>query len=87
MDLLNPRALRWKIAALVAAACCAVAAVVGFLVHDATRERGLRVGTERATTRLTAAEREFERTGEAPADIDVRSRAELPAPLARDLPS
>lgn len=86
MDLLNPRALRWKIAALVAAACCAVAAVVGFLVHDATRERGLRVGTERATTRLTAAEREFERTGEAPADIDVRSRDELPAPLARDLP-
>ncbi|MFH8881738.1 sensor histidine kinase [Streptomyces californicus] len=85
MDFLNPRALRWKIAALAAAACCAVAAVVGFLVHDATRERGLRVGTDRATTRLTAAEREFERTGEAPADIDVRSRAELPEPLARDL--
>ncbi|MFE9456145.1 ATP-binding protein [Streptomyces californicus] len=85
MDFLNPRALRWKIAALAAAACCAVAAVVGFLVHDATRERGLRVGADRATTRLTAAEREFERTGEAPADIDVRSRAELPEPLARDL--
>ncbi|MFI1186518.1 sensor histidine kinase [Streptomyces californicus] len=85
MDFLDPRALRWKIAALAAAACCAVAAVVGFLVHDATRERGLRVGTDRVTTRLTAAEREFERTGEAPADIDVRSRAELPEPLARDL--
>ncbi|MFH9608364.1 sensor histidine kinase [Streptomyces sp. NPDC017448] len=86
MDFLNPRALRWKIAALAAAACCAVAAVVGFLVHDATRERGLRVGTERTLTRLTAAEREFGRTGKAPTDIDVRTRAELPGPLARRLP-
>ncbi|MEU4177019.1 HAMP domain-containing sensor histidine kinase [Streptomyces sp. NPDC026589] len=85
MDFLNPRALRWKIAALAAAACCAVAAVVGFLVHDATRERGLRVGHDRALTRLIAAEREYDRTGKAPADIDVRTRAELPEPLARDL--
>ncbi|MEU2572081.1 HAMP domain-containing sensor histidine kinase [Streptomyces anulatus] len=85
MGLLNPRALRWKIAALAAAACCAVAAVVGFLVHDATRERGLRVGHDRTLTRLIAAEREFSRTGKAPADIDVRTRAELPEPLARDL--
>ncbi|MGV9521865.1 ATP-binding protein [Streptomyces griseus] len=85
MDFLNPRALRWKIAALAAAACCAVAAVIGFLVHDATRERGLRVGTDRTLTRLIAAEREFDRTGKAPADIDVRTRAELPEPLARDL--
>ncbi|MFC8695764.1 sensor histidine kinase [Streptomyces parvus] len=85
MDFLNPRALRWKIAALTAAACCAVAAVVGFLVHDATRERGLRVGTDRTLTRLIAAEREYDRTGKAPADIDVRSRGELPEPLARDL--
>ncbi|MEU2066530.1 sensor histidine kinase [Streptomyces anulatus] len=85
MDFLNPRALRWKIAALAAAACCAVAAVVGFLVHDATRERGLRVGHDRTLTRLIAAERELSRTGKAPADIDVRTRAELPEPLARDL--
>ncbi|MFH9292303.1 ATP-binding protein [Streptomyces sp. NPDC017520] len=85
MDFLNPRALRWKIAALAAAACCAVAAVVGFLVHDATRERGLRVGQDRTLTRLIAAEREYDRTGRAPADIDVRTRAELPEPLARDL--
>lgn len=85
VDFLNPRALRWKIAALAAAACCAVAAVVGFLVHDATRERGLRVGHDRTLTRLIAAEREFSRTGKAPADIDVRTRAELPEPLARDL--
>lgn len=85
MDFLNPRALRWKIAALAAAACCAVAAVIGFLVHDATRERGLRVGHDRTLTRLIAAEREFSRTGKAPADIDVRTRAELPEPLARDL--
>ncbi|MFE9701126.1 sensor histidine kinase [Streptomyces sp. NPDC006270] len=85
MEFLSPRALRWKIAALAAAACCAVAAVIGFLVHDATRERGMRVGTDRTLTRLIAAEREFARTGEAPAGIDVRSGAELPEPLARDL--
>ncbi|ARF73587.1 two-component sensor histidine kinase [Kitasatospora albolonga] len=85
MGLLNPRALRWKIAALVAAACCAVAAVVGFLVHDATRERGLRVGQDRTLTRLVAAERELSRTGKAPPDVDVRPRDELPDPLARDL--
>ncbi|MFJ1590517.1 ATP-binding protein [Kitasatospora albolonga] len=85
MGLLNPRALRWKIAALVAAACCAVAAVVGFLVHDATRERGLRVGQDRTVTRLVAAERELSRTGKAPPDVDVRTRDELPGPLARDL--
>ncbi|MET8656181.1 MULTISPECIES: ATP-binding protein [Streptomyces] len=85
MGFLNPRALRWKIAALAAAACCAVAAVVGFLVHDATRERGLRLGHDRTLTRLIAAEREFDRTGKAPADIDVRTRAELPEALARDL--
>ncbi|MGW6636017.1 ATP-binding protein [Streptomyces cyaneofuscatus] len=85
MGLLNPRALRWKIAALAAAACCAVAAVVGFLVHDATRERGLRVGHERTITRLIAAERELSRTGKAPPDVDVRTPEELPEPLARDL--
>lgn len=85
MDLFNPRALRWKIAALTAAACCAVAAVVGFLVHDATRERGLRLGHERTINRLIAAERETGRTGKAPPDVDVRPRAELPEPLARDL--
>ncbi|WP_274031612.1 sensor histidine kinase [Streptomyces sp. MMBL 11-1] len=84
MDFLNPRALRWKIAALAAVACCAVATVIGFLVHDATRERGLDVGTDRALTRLTAADREFSRTGKAPADIDVRSTAELPEALARE---
>ncbi|MCX4653450.1 HAMP domain-containing histidine kinase [Streptomyces microflavus] len=85
MALLNPRALRWKIAALTAAACCAVAAVIGFLVHDATRERGLRVGHERTITRLIAAERELSRTGKAPPDVDVRTREELPDSLARDL--
>ncbi|MFF6907293.1 sensor histidine kinase [Streptomyces sp. NPDC012389] len=85
MGPLNPRALRWKIAALTATACCAVAAVIGFLVHDATRERGLRVGHDRTITRLVAAERELSRTGKAPPDADVRTRQELPEPLARDL--
>ncbi|MFI5617151.1 sensor histidine kinase [Streptomyces sp. NPDC051567] len=48
MNLLSPRALRWKIAALVAASCCAVAAVVGVIVHHAAWDRSLGLGRERA---------------------------------------
>ncbi|MEV4888222.1 HAMP domain-containing sensor histidine kinase [Nonomuraea sp. NPDC055795] len=47
------RSLRWRIAALVALACCAVAVVVGVLVHRATLERSLQVGRERAYNALT----------------------------------
>ncbi|MFI1864393.1 ATP-binding protein [Streptomyces jumonjinensis] len=85
MDLLNPRALRWKIAGLAAAACCAVAAVIGFLVHDATRDRGLRVGQDRVLTHLATVEKEYARTGKRPTDADLRTPDQLPEPLARDL--
>ncbi|MEU8567837.1 HAMP domain-containing sensor histidine kinase [Streptomyces pathocidini] len=37
----DPRSLRWKIAALVAAATCAVAAAIGVLVHQATWDSSL----------------------------------------------
>ncbi|MFI6534900.1 ATP-binding protein [Nonomuraea sp. NPDC050547] len=47
------RSLRWRIAALVALACCAVAVVVGVLVHRDTLERSLQVGRERAYNALT----------------------------------
>ncbi|MFJ3903689.1 sensor histidine kinase [Streptomyces sp. NPDC090025] len=85
MALLNPRALRWKIAALTAAACCAVAAVIGVLVHQAISERGNRTGQERVAARLAAAEREYTRTGTAPPDIEITSPQKLEAPLARAL--
>ncbi|MGW6878291.1 sensor histidine kinase [Streptomyces xanthophaeus] len=85
MALLNPRALRWKIAALTAAACCAVAAVIGVLVHQAMAQRGERTGQERVATRLTAAEREYARTGTAPLDVEVLAPGKLTEPLARAL--
>lgn len=85
MALLNPRALRWKIAALTAAACCAVAAVIGVLVHRAMEERGERTGLERVGARLGAAEREYARTGRAPLDVEVLTPEQLDPPLARAL--
>ncbi|MEU4101803.1 HAMP domain-containing sensor histidine kinase, partial [Streptomyces tanashiensis] len=85
MALLNPRALRWKIAALTATACCAVAAVIGVLVHQAISERGDRTGEERVAARLTAAEREYTRTGTTPLDVEILTPQELEAPLAHAL--
>ncbi|MFJ5233135.1 sensor histidine kinase [Kitasatospora sp. NPDC088391] len=80
---LDPRSLRWKIAALVVLACCAVAAVIGLLVHRAVAERGERTGRDRAISQLASVEREFARTGERPDPADLASPAELPEPLAR----
>ncbi|MFI7316964.1 sensor histidine kinase [Streptomyces venezuelae] len=85
MGFLNPRALRWKIAALTAAACCAVATVIGLLVHQSTQDHGQRAGRDRAATQLHAAEQEYARTGERPAAADLMTRGEVPGPLARDL--
>ncbi|MET9700760.1 HAMP domain-containing sensor histidine kinase [Streptomyces sp. NPDC006529] len=85
MAFLNPRALRWKIAALTAAACCAVAAVIGVLVHDATAARGQRTGNDRLAAAVRSAEAEYERTGKAPIGIDVVAPEELDEPLARAL--
>ncbi|MDH6543771.1 HAMP domain-containing sensor histidine kinase [Streptomyces sp. SPB4] len=85
MALLNPRALRWKIAALTAAACCAVAAVIGVLVHQAMAERSDRTGNERLSARLAAAEREYTRTGRAPLEVEVLAPERLDAPLAQAL--
>ncbi|MYY80143.1 MULTISPECIES: HAMP domain-containing sensor histidine kinase [unclassified Streptomyces] len=85
MGFLNPRALRWKIAALTAAACCAVATVIGLLVHRSTQDHGQRAGRDRAVTQLHAAEQEYARTGERPAAADLMTRDEVPGPLARDL--
>ncbi|MFI5761578.1 sensor histidine kinase [Streptomyces sp. NPDC051563] len=85
MAFLNPRALRWKIAALTAAACCAVAAVIGVLVHQAMAERGERTGNDRIAARMAAAEREYTRTGTAPLDVEVLTPGQLAEPLAKAL--
>ncbi|MER5349452.1 HAMP domain-containing sensor histidine kinase [Kitasatospora sp. NPDC002551] len=83
--LFDPRSLRWKAAALVALACCAVAAVIGVLVHRATAQSGERAGRELAAAQLAAAEKEFSLTGNRPAFADLRTVAGLPAPLAKSV--
>ncbi|GAA0272727.1 histidine kinase dimerization/phospho-acceptor domain-containing protein [Streptomyces polychromogenes] len=85
MALPNPRALRWKIAALTAAACCAVAAVIGVLVHRSMADRSERTGTERVVARLGAVEREYTLTGKTPLDVQVLRPEQLDPPLARAL--
>ncbi|MFJ4095123.1 sensor histidine kinase [Kitasatospora sp. NPDC089913] len=81
--LLDPRSLRWKITALVALACGAVALVIGLLVHRATAERGERTGRDQAIVQLTAAKQEFSRTGRRPDNASFESPAALPQPLAQ----
>ncbi|MFI5801735.1 sensor histidine kinase [Streptomyces sp. NPDC051561] len=85
MGFLNLRALRWKVAALTATACCAVATVVGLLVHEATAEHGRRSGDERVSTQLRVAEVEFERTGKRPQAAELMTPDEVPEPLAHAL--
>ncbi|MFB7677151.1 sensor histidine kinase [Kitasatospora purpeofusca] len=79
----DPRSLRWKVAALVALACCAVAAVIGVLVHRAADRSGERAGRELAAAQVAAAQKEFSLTGRRPAFADLRTTADLPAPLAQ----
>ncbi|WP_405791843.1 sensor histidine kinase [Streptomyces sp. NBC_01506] len=57
-------ALRWRIAALVAAAACAVAAAVGVLVHQFSRDRELSQAREAARVTLDRAAVTYARTGE-----------------------
>ncbi|MFG1827407.1 sensor histidine kinase [Microbispora bryophytorum] len=52
LSALDPRSLRWKIAALAAAASCAVAVAVGVLVHTTTYDWSLNVGRATALQAL-----------------------------------
>ncbi|MFB8237180.1 sensor histidine kinase [Kitasatospora purpeofusca] len=83
--LFDPRSLRWKVAALVALACCAVAAVIGVLVHRAADRSGERAGRDLAAAQVAAAQKEFSLTGNRPAFADLRTAADLPAPLAQSV--
>ncbi|GGJ90020.1 two-component sensor histidine kinase [Streptomyces camponoticapitis] len=56
--------LRWRIAALVAAAACAVAAAVGVLVHEFSRDRELSQAREAARVTLDRAAATYARTGD-----------------------
>lgn len=55
----DPRSLRWKVAAGVAAAACAMALGIGILVHRTTEERSLNIGRGAAVRDLEVAETAF----------------------------
>ncbi|AWW35415.1 histidine kinase [Streptomyces sp. AS58] len=74
----NWRSLRWKIAALVALASCAVATTVGVLVHRSTSERLMGLGRDRAFSALVSALDDYSRTGATPTDADP---AQIPPAL------
>ncbi|MEV0381613.1 HAMP domain-containing sensor histidine kinase [Nonomuraea sp. NPDC050643] len=81
--------LRWKVAALIALACCAVVAVVGVLVHRTTWERTMRLGESRALEAAALVARDY-RAGAQPVGPVrwtewVRDPVTLPAALRRRL--
>ncbi|MFE0373986.1 ATP-binding protein [Streptomyces inhibens] len=78
--LLNWRSLRWKIALLVAVACCGIALTVGLLVHHSTYERSMNEGAGRAYAALDAALAADRGSG---SDGVVHVPGEMPADLVR----
>ncbi|MEV0282207.1 HAMP domain-containing sensor histidine kinase [Streptomyces sp. NPDC050610] len=54
-SLLNWRSLRWRIALLVAVACCGIALTVGLLVHRSTYKWSMNDGEAKARSALNAA--------------------------------
>ncbi|MGI8330126.1 sensor histidine kinase [Actinomadura scrupuli] len=80
----NSLSLRWQIAALVAVASCAVTAVVGMLVHQATYDRSLALGRNAAYQALQTATAEYAGTGAVPAGA-LTDPAELPPELSRQV--
>ncbi|MFI0716701.1 ATP-binding protein [Streptomyces inhibens] len=74
-------ALRWRIAALVAAATCAVAAAVGVLVHHASRDRELSQAREAARTTLDRAAVTYARSGAVQSSGAALGARGLPADL------
>ncbi|MFD6335396.1 ATP-binding protein [Streptomyces niveus] len=77
-------ALRWRISALVAAAACAVAAAVGVLVHEFSRDRELSQARESARVTLDRAAVTYTRTGEVQGSGAALDAPGLPGDL-RDL--
>ncbi|MEU3855500.1 HAMP domain-containing sensor histidine kinase [Streptomyces sp. NPDC029554] len=64
--LLNPRSMRWKIIALVALACSAMALSVGVLVHNSTLKRSMNDGAAKANNTLDRAIQDARFSGQAP---------------------
>ncbi len=83
-DLLNWRSLRWKIALLVAVACCAMALTIGVLVHRSTLARSLNDGGAKAVSQLSEAVRDYERNGVPPDGLETSPEA-MPGELLHRL--
>ncbi|WSQ06672.1 HAMP domain-containing histidine kinase [Streptomyces sp. NBC_01231] len=83
-DLLNWRSLRWKIAALVAMSCCAIALTVGVLVHRSTLARSLNDGRSKAVTQLSRDLQDYERDATPPDSLQLSPEA-MPVELLRRL--
>ncbi|WP_405607029.1 ATP-binding protein [Streptomyces sp. NBC_00076] len=83
-DLLNWRSLRWKIAALVAMSCCAIALTVGVLVHRSTLARSLNDGGSKAVTQLSRDLQDYERDTTPPDSLRLSPEA-MPVELLRRL--
>ncbi|MEV4089616.1 hypothetical protein AB0J43_56065, partial [Nonomuraea fuscirosea] len=86
-----PGSLRWKVAALITLACCAVAAVVGVLVHRTTLERTMRLGEARALMEAATVADQY-RAGTAPEPPTpwtdwIKDPADLPTALRARLPT
>ncbi|MFD3522328.1 sensor histidine kinase [Streptomyces sp. NPDC058653] len=73
--------LRWRIAALVAAAACAVAAAVGVLVHEFSRNRELSQARDAARVTLDRAAVTYARTGDVQGSGAALDAPGLPAEL------
>ncbi|MET7617568.1 HAMP domain-containing sensor histidine kinase [Streptomyces sp. NPDC005408] len=73
--------LRWRIAALVAVAICAVAAAVGVLVHHASRDREMSQARETARTTLDRAALTYTLSGTVQGTGAVLDARGLPAGL------
>ncbi|GGO17461.1 two-component sensor histidine kinase [Microbispora rosea subsp. aerata] len=83
LSALDPRSLRWKIAALAAAASCAVAVSVGVLVHTTTYEWSLNTGRTEAVQAVLHAASGI--GGQDAPDAVIDDPAALPPELLRQV--
>ncbi|MFD7517964.1 ATP-binding protein [Streptomyces niveus] len=81
------RSLRWKIALLVAVACCSIAFTVGVLVHGSTYDRSMNDGAAKAYTALDGALATERGSADGADGVDVAhvvyNPEEMPAELVR----
>lgn len=83
--LTNPRSLRWKIAAGVAAAACAMALGIGVLVHRTTEARSMNIGQGNAIRELDAAKTQYQNERSTPSATSERHAYQIDNELPDEL--